>query len=161
LTDIHVDPLLDVLRRDRLIDISFLYSVWPEFFRGVRLLIVSVRGRLANQQERIDPSTWTLISDPNVRNPLDYRDIVLKLGHDHFTLLECNDPTNLSHPIGRLLEIMEEVGHSPPQECGHFLLQELRGLRDDPHNDDWLKACAEVGQIQDQMSMLEEFAFEQ
>jgi hypothetical protein len=71
-------------------------------------------------------------------------------GPQHFTLLlECNDPTNLSLPIGRLLEITEEAGHTPPQECGHLLLQELRGLRDDLHNDHWLKARAEVGEIQD------------
>jgi hypothetical protein len=43
-----------------------------------------------------------------------------ELGHStSFTLLlECYDPTNLSLPIGRLLEIMEEAATLPLKNAG-------------------------------------------
>ncbi len=128
-----LDPLLSVLRHGSLVEIDFLYSVWPDFLRGVRLLIVNVRGRLPNGQEAIVPNAWTVISDPHVVDPLEFRDIVLKLSGNHFTLLECKDPTNAhaKHPIGRLLAMSELVGFPGPQETGLLLLEPRNGVRPD------------------------------
>ncbi len=126
-----LDPLLSVLRHGSLVEIDFLYSVWPDFLRGVRLLIVNVGGHLPNGQEAIIPNAWTVISDPHVVDPLEFRDIVLKLSGNHFTLLECKDPTNAhaKHPIGRLLAMSELVGFPGPQEMGSLLLEPRNGIR--------------------------------
>jgi hypothetical protein len=135
-SDVHaglLDPLLSVLRPGSLVEIGFLYSVWPDFLRGVRLLIVNVRGRLPNGQEAIIPNAWTVISDPRVVDPLEFRDIVLKLSGNHFTLLECKDPSNAyaKHPIGRLLALSALVGFPGPQEMGSLLglLEPRNGIR--------------------------------
>ena len=128
-----LDPLLSVLRHGSLVEIGFLYSVWPDFLRGVRLLIVNVRGRLENGQEAIVPNAWTVISDPLVSDPLEFRDIVLKLSGNHFTLLECKDPTNAhaKHPIGRLLAMAELAGFPSPQQTGSLLLEPRNGISPD------------------------------
>ena len=90
----------------------------------------------------IGPGTWTIISDPSVADPLNYRDVILKLSGNHFTLLECSDPTSLRHPIERLLGIAKEIGFPPPQEMGFLLSQERKGF-ENPEDPELVAAVAE------------------
>jgi hypothetical protein len=109
-----------------LIDVNFLLSVWPEFLRGVRLLIVNCRdyhidGPLAGT-EVILPETWTIIGDAEGT----HRDVVLKLSGNHFTLLRPTDPTH-TDPIRRLQQIAHQVGFNPPRDISHFMSEPFEG----------------------------------
>jgi hypothetical protein len=135
-----VQPLLSVLRHDALIEIEFLLSCWPEFLRGVRLLVVCVDGYLPDGREAIVPNTWTTITDPSCEVG-SHREIVLKLSHSHFTLLQTTD-RDVTHPVGHLLILSDNIGFQAPQEMGTLLLEPRNGV------DDLVEAIEEVNLFQ-------------
>lgn len=134
------ESLVDVCSPDTQIDPAFLHSLWRNcpFLQNVRLLIVTFRyvtgadgaqiRKLDNGQDEINPNSWMLMSDPRVQDPHAYRDVVLKLTHHHFTLLECSNAENPAHPIELLLEMAQDIGFPPPIETGHMLMQPLSGV---------------------------------
>ena len=123
-----VQPLLSVIKHNALIEIEFLLSCWPEFLRGVRLLVVCVNGYLDDGREAITPSTWTTITDPSCHVGR-HREIVLKLSYSHFTLLQTTD-RDVTHPVGHLLVLSNEIGFQAPQEMGPLLTEPRNGVDD-------------------------------
>jgi hypothetical protein len=96
------------------VDAQFLCACWPVEMDDVRLLVVvCVEGWISWHD-------WNLFTPrPRERatEPWSGRDIILKLEHGHFTILEPVDRA-LQHPISHLLAVMKSEGIDPPGEMG-------------------------------------------
>ena len=131
-------PLMDVLKPDQLIDIAILYSYWPDYLRGVKLLFVNCRERHTEGpligMEKILPATWTVIKDPGGF----HREIVLKLSGNHFTLLQPAVPS-LTDPASHLHRLAMEAGFPDPVDISDLIWGPLDGFS--PENDDDYQAA--------------------
>ena len=121
------EPIRSVLRRrggvnasgvyeNNFVDAQFLCACWPPEMDNVRLIIVvCVDGWISMHD-------WNLFT-PRLREresePWQGRDIILKLEHGHFSILEPHDQT-LLHPIDHLLAMIKSEGIDPPGELGPF-----------------------------------------
>ena len=95
------------------------------------------------------------MSDPRVQDPLAYRDVILKLRHNHFTLLECSNAEKPVHPIGLLLEMARDIGFPPPTETGHMLMRPLAGV--DPDDPALIQAITDIVNIQEARQLQDEY----
>ena len=121
------EPIRSVLRRrgsvnssglyeNNFVDAQFLCACWPPEMDNVRLIIiVCVEGRISMR----DCNLFTPRLRERGHEPWEGRDIILKLEHGHFTILEPHDKT-LEHPIDHLLAMMKSEGSEPPGELGPF-----------------------------------------
>ena len=150
------EPIRSVLRRrgsvnasglyeNNFVDAQFLCACWPPEMDNVRLIIiVCVEGRISRHD-------WNLFT-PRLRargqEPWEGRDIILKLEHGHFTILEPHDKT-LEHPIDHLLAMMQREGLELPGELGPFchLESDFRLLPDETR-------CASAAQLYDQIQRM-------
>jgi hypothetical protein len=121
------EPIRSVLRRrggvncsgqyeNNLVDAQFLCACWPPEMDNVRLIIiVCVDGWISWH----DWNLFTPRTRERASEPWEGRDIILKLEHGHFTILEPHDKT-LEHPIDFLLQMMKREGFDSPGELGPF-----------------------------------------
>ncbi len=94
----------------------------------MRLLIVCVDGYLPDGREAITTETWTTITDPMFELG-SHREIVLKLRSNHFTLLQTTD-RDVTHPVGHLMVLADQLALPPPNEMGQLLLERRGGVDD-------------------------------
>ena len=150
------EPIRSVLRRrgsvnasglyeNNFVDAQFLCACWPPEMDNVRLIIiVCVEGWISMHD-------WNLFT-PRLRErghePWEGRDIILKLEHGHFTILEPHDKT-LEHPIDHLLAMMKSEGFEPPGELGPFChLESNLGMPLDETR------CASAAQLYEQIQRM-------